>query len=58
MIDGELLVSVECNPLLAGKVKSVIEDRIAGKNIEKKYFVEEDVFTYENAAENIASRKY
>lgn len=58
MADGELFVSVECNPLLAGKVRSIIEDRIAGKSIEKKYYIEEDVFTYKNAAENIASRKY
>lgn len=58
MAEGRLFVSVECNPLLAEKVRCIIEDRIAGKNIEKKYYIEEDVFTYKNAAENIASRKY
>lgn len=58
MITGELHVSIECNPLLAGAVEQVIWDLEEGKKIEKIYNVEEGVYTYENAAEFISTRKY
>lgn len=58
MIGGELHVSIECNPLLAGTVEKVILELEAGKKVEKIYNTEEGVYTFENAAEFIDTRKY
>lgn len=58
MIEGELHASIECNPLLAGTVEQVIRDLENGRKIEKIYNIEEGVYTYENAAEFISTRKY
>lgn len=58
MIDGKLHVSVECNPLLATMVEQAIQKLEAGEILEKKYYTEEAVYTYENAAQYIESRTY
>lgn len=58
MIGGELHVSVECNPLLAGTVEKVILELEAGNKVDKIYNTEEGVYTFENAAEFIDTRKY
>lgn len=58
MIEGELHASIECNPLLAGTVEQVIRDLEKGRKIDKIYNIEEGVYTYENAAEFISTRKY
>lgn len=58
MIKGEIMVSVECNPLIAGEARKVIEDNNAGKKIAGRNYVDESVFTYKNAAEYIDSRQY
>ena len=58
MINGQLHASIECNPLLAGSVEKVILDLEAGKKVEKKYYTEESVFSYKNAAEYVDGRKY
>ncbi|MBO5371363.1 MAG: ABC transporter substrate-binding protein [Lachnospiraceae bacterium] len=58
MQEGKLMVSVECNPLIAGLSHQVIQDLEAGKTVDSVYYVEESVFTYENAAEYISDRKY
>lgn len=58
MIDGQLHVSVECNPLLAGTIEKVIQELEAGNEIEKKYYTEEGVYDYTMAADYIDTRKY
>lgn len=58
MEKGELMVSVECNPLIAGLSAQVIQDLEQGKQVDHIQYVEESVFTYENASENIDNRKY
>jgi ABC-type sugar transport system, periplasmic component len=58
MMKGELMVSVECNPLIAGSAEQVIQDLEQGKEVGKIQYVEESVFTYKNAAQHIANRKY
>ncbi len=58
MIDGKLMVSVECNPLIAGLSHEVIQKLEAGEEIDKINYVEEAVFSYENAAQHINERKY
>lgn len=58
MQEGDLMVSVECNPLIAGLSHQVIQDLEAGKSVAPIHYVEESVFTYENASEYISDRKY
>ena len=58
MIAGKLHASVECNPLLASTVEKVIEELEAGREVEKIYNTEENIYTYENAADYIDQRKY
>lgn len=58
MINGELHVSVECNPLLASTVEQAIRRLEAGETLEKKYYAEEAVYTYENASQYIDERTY
>lgn len=58
MVEGKLMVSVECNPLIAGLSHQVIQCLEAGEAVEKVNYVEESVFSYENAATYIEERKY
>ncbi len=59
MIDGELHVSVECNPLLAEGVEKIIVDLEQGKPVEvKRFYIEEKVFDFKNALEHIDERVY
>lgn len=58
IIGGELMVSVECNPLIAGLSEKAIQDLEKGKRIEKIHFVQESVFTRENTVVNLLNRKY
>lgn len=58
MKSGELMVSVECNPLIAGLSEQVIRQIEAGNKIAPVQYVEESVFTYKNAEKYIKDRKY
>ena len=58
MMDGKLHATIECNPLLAGNVESVIKNLEAGLAVEKKYYTEEGVFDYTNAADYADQRVY
>lgn len=58
MTEGKLMVSVECNPLIAGLSHQVIQSLEAGESVEKVNYVEESVFSFENAAMYIEDRKY
>lgn len=55
---GKLHATVECNPLLASTVETVIEELEAGREVDKIYNTEENIYTYENAADYIDQRKY
>ena len=58
MVTGKLMVSVECNPLIAGVSDRVIQELEQGKKVEHIQYVEEAVYTYENALQYIDARKY
>lgn len=58
MVKGKLMVSVECNPLIAGVSEQVIQDLEQGKEVEQIQYVEESVFTYKNAEQYMDNRKY
>ena len=49
---------MECNPLLASTVEAVIEELEAGREVDKIYNTEGNIYTYENAADYIDQRKY
>lgn len=58
IVGGDLLVTVECNPLIAELSAKAIQDLEQGKRIEKVNFVEEMVFTRENTVAHLLDRKY
>lgn len=58
MMTGELMVSVECNPLIAGLCEKVIRQIEAGHEVAPVQYVQESVFTYKNAGEYSKDRKY
>lgn len=58
MVDGELNCTVECNPLIGPQLFDIIEQVAAGKEVPKRVQVEEGVYTQDQAAAVIDSRKY
>ena len=58
MLEGKIMVSVECNPLIAGLSHEVIQKLEAGEEVDKVNYVEESVFSFENASQFIDQRKY
>ena len=58
LVKGKLMVSVECNPLIAGLSERVIRQKEAGLAVDPIQYVEESVFTFENAEKYIGDRKY
>lgn len=56
--DGVISVDIECNPLQAPYVESVIRELEAGKQVERFCYVPEKVFTKENVKEYINDRTY
>lgn len=58
MVDGEINVNVECNPLEGPLVSDIIQKLEAGSTVEKIQYVEEGVYPAETAAEIIGSRVY
>lgn len=58
MMEGKLHLSVECNPLLAGDVADIIQKAENGEELEPRYYIEESIFSYENAALFLHDRKY
>ena len=51
LIDGKINYIVQCNPLLGELAAGLVKDVLAGKDVEKKYYVEDLAFTPEQAAE-------
>lgn len=58
LISGELLASIECNPLIAKMADNTIQDLESRKEIEKTQYTEENVFTYLNAFKYLRTREY
>ena len=58
LIDGKINYIVECNPLLGELAAGLVTDVITGTSVEKAYFVDDEVFTQEKAAEVLDSRLY
>lgn len=58
MKDGELNCTVECNPLIGPQLFELVEKVVAGEDVPRRVQVEEGVFTQEDAAELLESRKY
>jgi galactofuranose transport system substrate-binding protein len=58
LVDGKINYIVECNPLLGDLAAGLVRDVLAGEDVEKTHFVEDQTFTQEQAAEVIDSRPY
>jgi ABC-type sugar transport system substrate-binding protein len=58
LIDGKINFIVECNPLLGELAAGLVTDVLAGTEVEKRYYVEDQTFTQEQAAEVIDERLY
>lgn len=58
LIDGKINFIVECNPLLGDLAAGLVKDVLAGKDVEKEIYVEDQSFTPEQAAEVIDERLY
>lgn len=58
LVDGKINYIVECNPLLGDLAAGLVKDVLAGEEVEKEVYVEDQTFTQEQAAEVIDSRPY
>lgn len=58
MINGDMNVSVECNPLHGPRVADLVNKLMKGENVEKIQYVEEGVYPAETAAEIMPKREY
>ncbi|WP_284329400.1 substrate-binding domain-containing protein [Demequina litorisediminis] len=58
LVDGKINFIVECNPLLGEKAAELVKSVLAGETVDKAYYVEDQSFTQEQAAEVIDSRAY
>jgi ABC-type sugar transport system substrate-binding protein len=58
LIDGKINFIVECNPLLGELAAGLVKDVLAGNEVEKRIYVEDQSFTPEQAAEVIDERLY
>jgi galactofuranose transport system substrate-binding protein len=58
LIDGKINFIVECNPLLGELAAGLVNDVLAGTAVEKRYYVEDQTFTQEQAEEALPDRLY
>lgn len=58
LIDGKINYIVECNPLLGELAADIVKDVLAGEDVQKTLFVDDETFTQEKAEEVIDSRLY
>jgi simple sugar transport system substrate-binding protein len=58
LVDGKINFIVECNPLLGELAAGLVTDVLAGKEVERTVYVEDQSFTQEQAAEVIDDRAY
>lgn len=55
--EGTINVDIECNPDQGKYISEVIRMLEAGEEIEKEYYVEEDVFTIDNVTEELLEER-
>lgn len=58
VLDGRSNCVVECNPLLGPQLMKAVKDLMSGKELPLRIITDEKVFTKENTAVEIGSRKY
>lgn len=55
---GIINVDIECNPLQGSYIESVIQSLERGEQVEKAYYISEQVFTKENVSDFLKDRTY
>ena len=58
LIDGKINYIVECNPLLGELAADLVKSVLAGEEVEKRTYVEDQTFTQEEAEEALPDRSY
>ncbi len=58
LVDGKINYIVECNPLLGELAAGLVKDVLAGKSVDKSYYVVDQAFDQAAAAAVIDSRLY
>ena len=58
LVDGKINFIVECNPLLGELAADLVTKVLAGEDVQKAYYVVDQSFTQEQAAEVIDTRPY
>lgn len=58
MVDGKINCTVECNPLSGKSFVETVQKVMNGDSVEKKVYVQEDIFPSDTAADYIDHRKY
>ena len=58
LADGKINFIVECSPLLGEQLVQIVEDVVAGNEVEKRIVTEETTFTQEQAVEALPDRQY
>jgi simple sugar transport system substrate-binding protein len=58
LVDGKINFIVECNPLLGEQAADLVKKVLDGESVDKAYFVPDESFNQEQAAEVIDSRPY
>jgi ABC-type sugar transport system substrate-binding protein len=58
MINGEMNAAVEHNPLMGDKLMEIVEDVVAGKEVERMYYVKTAIYDQANAEAELPNRKY
>lgn len=56
--EGKINVDIECNPEQGAYISEIIQKIENGESLEKKYYVEEQVFTMENVNDYLQQRTY
>ena len=56
--EGKINVDIECNPEQGEYISEIIQKIENGESLEKKYYVEEQVFTIENVDDVLEQRTY
>ena len=58
LIDGKINYIVECNPLLGELAADLVKSVLAGEEVEKRTYVDDQTFTQEEAEEALPDRSY
>jgi simple sugar transport system substrate-binding protein len=58
LIDGKINYIVECNPLLGELAAGLVNDVLAGNEVDKRQFVQDETFDQAKAEEVIDERLY